>query len=85
MPILETYKKADGVIFQSEFNKLLITKYFGEHPRSIVIPNGSDMEYITGLPKLKDGLFDNYDKVWCCASHWRPHKRLKENLQYFII
>ena len=22
--------------------------------------------------------------IWCCASSWRPHKRLKENVRYFL-
>jgi glycosyltransferase involved in cell wall biosynthesis len=83
-PILNTYQKADGVIFQSDFNKTLITKYFGDHPNSIVIHNGSDLEYIKKTPLLQAQLFQNYEKIWVCASHWRPHKRLKDNIQYFL-
>ena len=27
---------------------------------------------------------DKYENVWCCASSWRPHKRLEENIRYFL-
>ena len=83
-PILETYKLADGVIFQSEFNRKLITKYFGEHDYYTVIPNGSNFDLIAALPTIPDHIRNKYGKIWCCASHWRPHKRLRENIEYFL-
>ena len=84
--IRETYNRADGVIFQSDFNKKLTTKYFGEHKNSRVIHNGADIDAINDVPKLKNPVIDSFDKVWCCASHWanRPHKRLGENIRYFL-
>ena len=27
---------------------------------------------------------DKYDNIWCCASSWRPHKRLEENIRFFL-
>ena len=79
--IKRTYDMADGVVFQSEFNKQLITRYFGEHKNSVVIHNGADIETISETPELN---FHRYDNLWSCASSWRPHKRLEENIRYFI-
>ena len=82
--IRRTYEMADGIIFQSEFNKMLITKYFGEHKNSVVIHNGADLEKIHNIKPLKNSVIDGYEDVWVCASHWRPHKRLSENIRYFL-
>jgi len=82
--ILETYNKSRGVIFQSNFNKKLTFEYFGEHQNSIVIHNGADLEYIDRTPILTNEVLDSYENVWCCASSWRPHKRLDENIRYFL-
>ena len=79
--IRRTYEMADGVIFQSKFNMLLTTKYFGEHKKSIIIHNGADLNAIQKVPEF--GL-NRYDNLWCCASSWRPHKRLNENIRYFL-
>ena len=82
--IKETYKKAKGVIFQSEFNKNLTFKYFGEHNNYKIIRNGADLELIDSVPPLESLELDNYESIWCCASSWRPHKRLHENIRYFL-
>tara|TARA_R100001594_G_scaffold101296_1_gene135862 strand:- start:17 stop:922 length:906 start_codon:yes stop_codon:yes gene_type:complete len=79
--IKRTYDLADGVIFQSEFNKQLISKYFGTHSNSIVIHNGADLTTIKSAPVLQ---LDRYENLWSCAASWRPHKRLGENIKYFL-
>ena len=82
--IRKNYFDSDCVIFQTFFNKRLIEKWFGEHPCSDVILNGSDRESISNIEKATfDNMFKD-KKVWSCASSWRPHKRLSENLRYFI-
>ena len=75
-----SYERADGVIIQSEFDKELIFKYFGEHRNAIVIRNGADTDLIGEIEPAPN---DKFDKVWSCASAWRPHKRLDENIRYF--
>lgn len=82
--IEKTYNEANGVIFQSNFNKYLTTEYFGEHSNSVVIHNGADLEIIEKTPTLNHSALDKFDNVWCCASSWRPHKRLNENIRYFL-
>jgi len=84
VPIRETHKKAAGVIYQSDFNKLLTEKYFGKKEFSTVIRNGTDLEAIYNIPSGESEVFNKYDKVWTCASSWRPHKRLSENIRYFL-
>lgn len=83
-PILRTYRDADGVIFQSEFNKILSFEYFGTHENYKVIRNGADLEYIESIAPLRNDVLDSHEKVWSCASSWRPHKRLDENIRYFL-
>ena len=83
-PIKSTYDKSAAVIYQSEFNKTLTEKYFGVHPNGTVIHNGTDVDAISKIQPLQHGMLDGFDKVWCCASSWRPHKRLKENVLYFL-
>ncbi len=81
--IRRTYEMADGVVFQSDFNRQLITKYFGVHSNSTIIHNGADLEMIESIDALDNSIINEYENVWCCASHWRPHKRLDENIRYF--
>jgi len=82
--IRRTYELADGVIFQSEFGKKLVTKFFGEHPNSVIIYNGADVEKIESIKPVDNPIMDKYENVWSCASSWRPHKRLGENIKYFL-
>ena len=82
--ILETYKNSDGVIFQSEFNKKLSFEFFGEHSNYKIIRNGADLEFVNSIRPLDHDIISSYDKVWSCASSWRPHKRLGDNIRYFL-
>jgi len=82
--IHESYKRADGIIIQSGFNKKLIEAYFGEHPNIEVIHNGAELELINSVKPLDNRLVQKYDNIWSCAAAWRPHKRLNENVKYFL-
>ena len=82
--IKRTYDEAAGVIFQTQFNKDLIFNYFGHHHNYKIIRNGADFEYIKNIRPLNNSFTRTYDKIWCCASSWRPHKRLSENIRYFL-
>jgi len=83
-PIKRTYDEASAVIFQTQFNKDLIFNYFGEHDNYRIIRNGADLKYIEMIRPLKNSFTRTYEKIWCCASSWRPHKRLSENIRYFL-
>jgi len=82
--ISRTYKESDGVVFQTEFNKELITRVFGEPKDSVVIRNGADTDLIASLKPSDNPILDSYENVWCCASVWRPHKRFDANVRYFL-
>ncbi len=79
----ETYDVAHAVIAQSFFDKKLIEKFFGEKQNIHVIHNGADAAYFDSIEPFVIP-FDDIEKVWTCASSWRPHKRLAENIRYFL-
>ncbi len=83
-PIKRTYENCQGVVFQSSFNKSLTEKWFGEHDNSAIIRNGTNLDLIDSISPLYNDKIDSFEKVWCCASSWRPHKRLSENVRYFL-
>ena len=83
-PIRKTYETSNSVIFQTNFNKNLIETWFGKHENGHVIRNGTDLEIIGGIPKADHPILDKFSEVWTCAAAWRPHKRLNENIRYFL-
>jgi glycosyltransferase involved in cell wall biosynthesis len=82
--IKQTYDIADAVVFQSEFDKSVVTKLFG-YPKSCdVIHNGTHLVPIrehkfTGLEKLRQ----EFDFVYSCSAMWHPQKRLATNVELF--
>jgi glycosyltransferase involved in cell wall biosynthesis len=83
-PIRSTYENAESVIFQSEFNKRLSEAWFGKKEHSTVIHNGTPISLIDSIQPVSHPEIDKFENVWCCASSWRPHKRLKDNVRYFL-
>ena len=78
-----TFKAADAVIAQSNFDLQLIEKFFGHHDNITVIPNGTDKEFVESIELMSVPQLVGVEKVWSCASDWRPHKRLVDNVRYF--
>jgi len=88
-PIKFAYENADAVIFQSNFNKKLTESWFGPHENGHVIHNAADPQIISHPDVLKlskkiDWPWPKDKEVWSCAASWRPHKRLKDNVRYFL-
>jgi glycosyltransferase involved in cell wall biosynthesis len=80
-----SYNNADAVVFQSEFNKKLTETWFGKHENSHIIHNAADVKLINSINRrFWDDKLGEDTEVWCCASSWRPHKRLLENVRYFL-
>lgn len=81
--IKKTFDKANGIIFQSEFNKNQITKWWGTPAESVVIPNGIDLQPMTeslpGFMKLRN----EYEQIFVCSANWHAQKRLKENIRFY--
>jgi len=84
VPIKQTYDIADQIIFQTEFDKDLTHQYFGKKDNFTIIHNGTDLEAISKIQTMHHPIIDKFHKVWMCASSWRPHKRLSENIRYFL-
>lgn len=89
--IKRTYEKADGLIFQSEFDKKFIEKYFGKRDVcSTIIRNGTYVTRLEHKQKLKIewlmNLRKDFDKIFVASSQWigRPNKRLNEIIELFI-
>lgn len=86
--IEKTYNSSDAVVFQSIFNRKLTEHWFGIHSNSYVIRNAASTEKITNrksaFGKEIDKTYGKETEVWCCASSWRPHKRLIDNIEYFL-
>ena len=83
-PIKKSFDFAKAVIVQSSFDKELISSFFGKRDQVYVIQNGTDLEIISKIIPAFDNNIIPKEKVWMCASSWRPHKRLDENIRLFI-
>jgi glycosyltransferase involved in cell wall biosynthesis len=82
--ILSTYRVADGVIFQSDFNRQQVTKWWGSPKSHTVIRNGIDLKRMTdSLPGFWQ-LRQQYDTMFVCSANWHPQKRLRENVRYYL-
>lgn len=84
--ILSTYRNANGVIFQSEFDKLLIQSVWGVLPHRLsVIRNGVKVKPVKefSTPQLKT-IRSEYEKVFVCSANWHRQKRLKENTDLYL-
>ena len=82
--IYESYKAADGVIFQSIFAKKVVEQFFGMHNNTFIIHNGTCLKSIQKIPPIENEVFESFDNIWVAASTWRPHKRLNENVKFFL-
>lgn len=83
-PIKTSYDAADGIVFQSKFNKILTEKYFGAKENTAIIHNGANIDFVRSIDPISHPKIDEFENIWCCASSWRPHKRLSENIRYFL-
>ena len=65
--IIDLYRKTDGVIFQSEFDKTFVNKHWGLHSKQTVIHNGISQTPITSFssPTLQQ-LRSKYKKIFVC-------------------
>ena len=80
-PIKSTVRKADGVVFQSEWCDKFVTGMLQVSPnRSTVIHNGVNQSALSDITANKH----NFDKVFVCCSSWRVNKRLKSIVQAFV-
>jgi len=82
--IKSLYQKADGVIWQSEFDKNMATKWWGVPKKGNIILNGINVEpikqfKISSLEQIRQ----KYEMLFVCSANWHPQKRLDSNLEMF--
>ena len=79
--IFKAYRKANGIIFQSEFARLLFS-HFAHEPTNayVVIPNGVPLCFCPEGERINYG----YEKTILCSARWRPHKRLECIIEGFL-
>jgi len=84
--IRDLYGKAAGVIFQSEFDREMVHRWFGAPRAGVVIHNGIRLDPSVHaspiLPALAQ-LRKSYDTVFVCSANWHPQKRLRANIELY--
>ena len=79
--IAKAIKKADGVIWQSEYSKKLCRGILkARAKKSTIIYNGMDQSVYDGIVIDKMG----FEKLFVACAKWRPLKRPKSILQGFL-
>lgn len=80
-PIFNAYRNANGIIFQSEFARLLFSHFVHEPTKPyMVIPNGVPHTFSPEGEKINYG----YEKTILCSAKWRSHKRLECIIEGFL-
>ena len=73
---------ADGAIYQSNFAKSMCREYLGKfNGFESVIYNGADPEFYAKAIPIRM----NYEKIFISFSKWRPHKRLRDIIESFLL
>jgi len=76
------YDSCDHVIWQSQFDKSMTQKWWGQTKGS-VIHNGIQLKKAKDLHPKIDSLNKRFDRIFVCAASWHRQKRLKENIEFF--
>jgi len=81
--IKKTYDETGTVVWQTEFDKKMITKHWGDKS-GIVIGNGIQIidTPVTHPTLLK--IRGSFKKVFVCVANWHRQKRLRENTELFL-
>jgi glycosyltransferase involved in cell wall biosynthesis len=87
--IKSLYDKADGIIFQSNFDKEMIKRLFSipsPMPFCKTIYNGIEIlpKKELSYPQLQN-IRNSYEKIYVCSANWHKQKRLSANIDLFNI
>lgn len=82
--IKKLYQNADGIIWQSEFDKGMTTKWWGQPKSGSVIRNGINAPKIKKfqIPALEQ-IRQQYEMLFVCSANWHPQKRLETNVELY--
>lgn len=79
------YKNAHHVIWQSEFDRQMSTRWWNVPKHGTVIKNGIGKDFTKShhVKEQLDSLRRRYEKVFVCSANWHPQKRLDTNVAFF--
>jgi glycosyltransferase involved in cell wall biosynthesis len=82
--IKSLYQSANAVIWQSDFDRQMCTKWWGSPKTGSVIRNGINAPKITEfqIPALAQ-LRSQYEMLFVCSANWHPQKRLQKNIELY--
>ena len=85
--ILKTARRADCVIFESEYTKkLFIEKYNLEVSKTKVLSIGKDNYFLGNInTNIKDSPFNSFSPFILCVSHLYPYKQIPEMIEAFCL
>lgn len=83
--IKDFYNKSDVIIFQSNFDHQMVTKWWGQPRSSFVINNGVSKEFVenSSLKLSLERLRTSYKNIFVCSSNWHGQKRFDDNVRLF--
>lgn len=83
--IRDCYAVADGVVFQSQFDMQMVSKWFGKPntKNHRVILNGIDIKRTDVNIKTLYDLRQTHETIFVCSSNWHPQKRLHDNIELY--
>lgn len=80
-PIFRAYRRASGIVFQSQFNRRLFAQFAGEPGcPTTVIPNGAPDSFSPEGERIEYG----YKKTLICSAKWKAHKRVECAIKGFL-
>ena len=82
--IKSLYQSADAVVWQSDFDRGMTTKWWGSPKDGKVIRNGINAAPVTmfKIPALEQ-LRQRYEMLFVCSANWHPQKRLMSNIELY--
>ena len=74
---------SDAVVYQSNFSKRLCDTFLGKFKgHSEIISNGASLSYYQSIEPYRDR---RYSHTFLTASRWRPHKRLRDIIESYLL
>lgn len=77
------YQNSDHVIWQSNFDKNMTVKHWGEPKKGSVIHNGIAQKISIDLHPEIEKIRNKFDRIFVCSASWHRQKRLKENIDFY--
>jgi glycosyltransferase involved in cell wall biosynthesis len=83
--IKSLYSISNHVIWQSNFDKIMTTKWWKEPLCGSIIRNGIENISVKNaqVEQQLNHLKNKYEKIFVCSANWHPQKRLSENFRLF--